>query len=259
METHKTEIVACKNYACTDKCAQVTHYDNPPIHCVCAHEITDQEPLTYINPPDNTGPSFGGGGGTQGGGGDDIRFAKKPDFLSDKSLKSEYSKADEEADPIQGSSIDELFSSSEHPPTLLPLDYQLHTKARVVVPKQVKVVKDEPMDYSDAAEVESMDTESSLPAKAVLAPPTKVEVHQTKISDLFTPQDVSKLSKLSELVHCQFLYHTVITNQLRTLIFIHSRTLIGTSHVITLYIYPHVLTAGKGAVPVPPVARLSTH
>ncbi len=138
-----------------------------------------------------TGPSLGGGGGGGGGsqgGVDDIRYAKKPDFLTDKTIKPELkSNLEDDIDP-QGSSIDELFSKSNQPPTLLPLDYQLHTKARKAVSKQVKIIKEEPMDCNDSAAPNTEDVKS---AKVVVAPLTEVKGHQTKISDLFTPEDVS--------------------------------------------------------------------
>lgn len=144
-----------------------------------------------------TGPSLGGGGGGGSGGGgsqggaDNIKFAKKPDFLTDKTIKPEHiSNLEDDIDP-QGSSIDELFSNSNQPPTLLPLDYQLHTKARKAVSKQVKIIKEEPMDC-DNSTADTADTGDNVkPVKAVVAPLTEVKGHQTKISDLFTPEDVS--------------------------------------------------------------------
>ena len=60
-----------------------------------------------------------------------------------------------------------------------------------MVPKQVKVVKEEPMDCSDAAGQAGSVDSSKRPAKAIVASPTEVKVQQTKIADLFTPKDVS--------------------------------------------------------------------
>ena len=139
-----------------------------------------------------SGGGGGGGGGGQGGVENDIRFAKKPDFLTSKTTIKPEQTVDEDNDPLLGDSIDELFSSSKQPPTQLPLDYQLHTKTRVVAQKQVKAIKEEPMEFSDLSlDQKSMDMADKLKPAKTMAPPTDVKPQQTKISDLFTPEDVS--------------------------------------------------------------------
>ena len=147
--------------------------------------------LFLTHPSTGSAPS----GGSQAS--DDIRFIKKPSNLSnsDNKIKSELPSEDmeDQYEPLVDTSMDDLFSNSQHPPIQLPLDYQLHTRHRLVVPKKVKVVKDEPMDFTDssAAMVDSKETKSLTLAKAMVAPPSQVKTHQINVADLFTPTDVS--------------------------------------------------------------------
>lgn len=131
---------------------------------------------------------------------DDIRFIKKPSSLSnsDNKIKTELPSEDmeDQHEPLVDASMDYLFLNSQYPPIQLPLDYQLHTRHRVVAPKKVKVVKDEPMDFTDSAaamevEVDSKETKTLTLAKAMVAPSAQVKGQQIKVADLFTPSDVS--------------------------------------------------------------------
>lgn len=131
----------------------------------------------------------------------DLRFMKKPSSITtdNRKIKTEsylHDMDEKASEPTESVSIDKLFANSKHPPVLLPLDHQLHTQRKVVAPKKVKVVKDEPMDCTQSPtcvtdDVESKKTESLMLASSVVVPSAQVSNHQVNVADLFTPTDVS--------------------------------------------------------------------